>query len=100
MGLELTAELANICAKWQINQLSIFGSFARGQARADSDIDLLVVFAPTAQIGLLDHVRMQRDLESYFGRPVDMITQSALDRMSNSARKEDIVKHLKIIYAA
>lgn len=93
-------ELINLCQKWEISRLSIFGSFAQNTQKASSDVDLLVGFSSNARWSLLDHVRMKREFETFFGRNVDIITESALNRMKNPNRKKDISDQLKVIYAA
>ena len=46
------AKLADICRRYQVRELSLFGPAARGEMRPDSDIDLLVEFLPNAEVGL------------------------------------------------
>jgi hypothetical protein len=59
-----------------VDSLFVFGSMARGEARPDSDVDILVEFVrPT---GLFAFVRLKRDLEAILGRPVDLVTREAL----------------------
>jgi hypothetical protein len=55
----------------QIIELSLFGSILRNDFHADSDIDILVAFAPTANWGLLDRAQMQEELEAVLSRRVD-----------------------------
>ena len=47
--------LADLCRQYQVRELALFGSAARGEARADTDIDLRVEFLPEAHIGLMDY---------------------------------------------
>jgi predicted nucleotidyltransferase len=61
-----------------VARLSIFGSVARNQARADSDIDILVEYAPDARVGLFAFVRLQRVLSELLGARVDLATPAAL----------------------
>jgi uncharacterized protein len=56
--------------------LFLFGSVARGEAREDSDIDLLVDFA--RPVGLFEFVGLQAYLASILGRRVDLVTRAAL----------------------
>lgn len=65
-------QLADYCRRNQIAYLALFGSAVRGELRADSDIDLLVEFAPGARIGFLALGRMQSELAALCGRPVDL----------------------------
>ncbi|RPH58501.1 MAG: nucleotidyltransferase, partial [Chloroflexi bacterium] len=64
-------QLRAFCQRYQVRRLALFGSTVRGEARADSDIDLLVAFQPGAQIGLITLSRMQRELSEMFQRRVD-----------------------------
>jgi predicted nucleotidyltransferase len=54
----------------------VFGSVARGEATADSDLDLLVDWAPDRS--LLDHVGFVQDLEELLGIKVQVATQKSL----------------------
>jgi predicted nucleotidyltransferase len=59
-----------------VAQVSLFGSFARDEGRADSDVDLLVEF--NRPIGLFEFVRLQRELGVRIGRQVELVTLAAL----------------------
>jgi predicted nucleotidyltransferase len=59
-----------------VARLSLFGSFARDEGRADSDVDLLVEFS--RPIGLFEFVRLQRELADRLGRSVELVTPTAL----------------------
>jgi uncharacterized protein len=62
-------ELEELCRRWQVSELALFGSVLRDDFRPDSDVDVLVTFAPGAHWSLFDRVRMQKELESILGRP-------------------------------
>jgi uncharacterized protein len=70
----------------------------RDDFHADSDIDFLVAFAPTANWGLLDHAQMQEELEVLLGRPVDLISKRAIERSSNWIRRQAILSTAQPIY--
>jgi predicted nucleotidyltransferase len=53
-----------------VRRLGIFGSFARGEARPDSDLDVLVEFERTTFDGYMD---LKFYLEDLFGRRVDLV---------------------------
>jgi uncharacterized protein len=67
------AEIAEVCRRYQVKELAVFGSAARGDARPGSDIDLLVDFLPQARISLLGHSAMERELSALLGRKVDLV---------------------------
>ena len=58
-----------------IRRLSLFGSVARGDARADSDVDLLVELDPEARIGLFALGALERRLTELVGRPVELLPE-------------------------
>jgi len=59
-----------------IGSLHVFGSVARGEALADSDVDLLVEF--DRPVGLVHFVSVKRRLADLLGAPVDLVTLKAL----------------------
>ena len=59
-----------------VAHVSLFGSFARDEARADSDVDVLVEFS--RPIGMFGFVRLQRELGERIGRKVELVTRAAL----------------------
>jgi len=59
-----------------VKTLAVFGSVARGEARAESDVDLLVEFS--VPVGLFEFVRLRRFLEEILGARVDLVTPGAL----------------------
>ena len=63
-----------------LSSLALFGSVARGAARPDSDVDVLVDIAPNIQFSLVDLVAVKNFLEDRLGRRVDVVTKEGLDR--------------------
>jgi predicted nucleotidyltransferase len=73
--------LADFCRHYAIRTLSLFGSRLKGNARRDSDVDLLVEFEPTAQPSLLDMAEMEMKLSDMLGGlKVDLRTAEDLSR--------------------
>jgi uncharacterized protein len=65
-------------AAFGVSSLALFGSVARGEARADSDVDILVEFASGEVVGFFRFLRLKRYLEGILGREVDLVTRAAL----------------------
>lgn len=68
--------IAALCTRHDIERLRVFGSVARGDDSATSDIDLLADF--TRRKSLLDLVRIEREFAEQLGRRVDLLTERAL----------------------
>ncbi len=58
-----------------IRRLSLFGSVARGDAQADSDVDLAAELDPAARIDLVRLVALERQLTEILGCPVDLLPE-------------------------
>lgn len=72
-------------------RLSLFGSMARNEARADSDIDLLAAFDDAQSLSLLDMIRIENRLADLLGQPVDLIEESTLKpRARQNASREAV----------
>jgi predicted nucleotidyltransferase len=70
--------LAELCRRRSIRRLALFGSVLRGDARADSDVDLLVEFEPDAVPGLLGLAAIEAELSQLLERRVDLRTPEEL----------------------
>lgn len=78
---EVRAELAameEVLRKEGVAALALFGSVARGEAQADSDIDVLIDIEPEAKFSLLNHVGVQQLIEDRLNRKVDVVRRSGL----------------------
>ena len=93
-------DLAAFCQRWQVRALSLFGSALRDDFGPTSDVDILVEFEPHAVWSLFDHIRMQRELEALFGRPVDLVTRRALERSENWLRRRVILRTARPLFPA
>lgn len=58
-----------------IRRLSLFGSVARGEAEAESDVDLAVEFDPAAEMDLIRLVALERQIGEALGRPVEILPE-------------------------
>ena len=93
-------ELAGFCRKWQVVELSLFGSVLRGDFRPDSDVDVLVDFAPEATHTLFDLVEMEEELHRIVGREVDLVEKRAISQSENYIRRRGILSTAEVVYAA
>ncbi len=64
-------EILRLAEQYGASNVRVFGSVARGEARPDSDIDLLVDFKPDYR--LWDKIGLKQDLEDLLGRKVDLV---------------------------
>ena len=89
-----TEALLTICHRYHVKTLRVFGSVARGEIMAESDVDLLVTFSkPTS---LLQMVGLERELSATIGRKVDLLT----DKSISPYLRNRILKESRPIYAA
>ena len=92
--------IAAFYRRWQITELALFGSVLRADFRPDSDVDILVTFAPDAHWSLLDMARRQDEIEAIFERDVEFGERAWVERSENVVRKRAILDSLVPIYAA
>ena len=92
-----TALLAAIAQRWKLKRLSVFGSVARGEATAGSDLDLLLDFTDDDERSLLDLARLKVELEDALHRRVDLVEREAI---VNPYRRRSILRDARQIYAA
>ena len=91
MGIkdEMKKEVVKILQQAGVQRAGLFGSFARGEANADSDLDLLVEFQ--GEKTLLDLVALKNRLEQVLGMKVDVVTyQSLSPLLRNSILQEQV----------
>jgi len=89
-------QLAEICRRYEVRELAVFGSAVRGEMRPDSDIDFLVDFLPGARVGLIELSAMMRELARLVGRRVDLAVKPALKPLIRPA----VLAEARVLYAA
>ena len=96
--LQIDADrLADLCEHHGVARLELFGSFVRGHATPDSDLDVLVTFEPGSGTGL-DIVAFQQALVAFFARPVDLLTRSAVERSENKYFRRFVLRRTASLY--
>ena len=93
-------KVAQFCSRWRIAEFAVFGSILRKDFRPDSDIDVLVTFAPDARHTLFDMVRMQEELQQMLGRDVDLVSRRGLEASRNYIRRKAILSSAQVIHVA
>jgi predicted nucleotidyltransferase len=95
--LELpTAPIAELCRHYQVRELAVFGSAARGELRPGSDIDFLVEFLPEARIGLIGFAGLMNRLSELLGRKVDLVSKQGL----KPRIRDHVLAESQVVYAA
>ena len=87
------------CRRWQIQEFALFGSILRDDFKPDSDVDVLITFAPNVQWTLFDQVTMQDELRGILGRDVDLVSRHGIENSRNPIRKREILDSAQVIYA-
>ncbi len=93
-------KIAEFCRRWKITEFALFGSVLRDDFRPDSDVDVLVTFAPDAEWSLFDHVDMEEELSLILGRKVDLVSRRAIERSANWLRRKAILGTAEPYYVA
>jgi predicted nucleotidyltransferase len=96
-GVELPLDrIADVCRRFDVQELSVFGSAARGDMQPESDIDILVYFKPSARIGLVKFASLNEELEGLLGRNVDLVTKVGL----KSRVRPHVLREAQRVYSA
>jgi predicted nucleotidyltransferase len=85
-----------LCEEYHVRELALFGSARTERFRPDSDIDLLVQFAPDAEVGFLELAALQRRLSAVLGRQVDLVPKDGL----KPTIRDEVLASAEVVYAA
>ncbi|ADG74931.1 DNA polymerase beta domain protein region [Cellulomonas flavigena DSM 20109] len=88
-------ELVDLCARYGFARLEVFGSVARGEDRADSDIDVLYDLLPARHV-TWEIVDAAEEMSQILGRPVDLVSRRAVHPLL----RERIETEAQALYAA
>jgi predicted nucleotidyltransferase len=85
-------KLRDFCRRWKITEFALFGSVTHPeQFRDDSDVDVLVRFAPETPSDLESWLTIREELAQMFGREVDVLERASVERMRNYLRRDAIL---------
>lgn len=88
--------LTDICRRYQVAELALFGSVLREDFGADSDVDMLYAFEPGARVGWREIYELERELSELLGRPVDLVPKQGL----NPSIADEVLAGARTFYAA
>jgi len=91
-------KIAELCRKYGVKKLSVFGSAARGEMNPQSDVDLMVEFDTASKTSLWDYPAMQEDFSALFDRR--KVELASPEILRNPFRRKTILPDLKILYEA
>ncbi|HZA75042.1 MAG TPA: nucleotidyltransferase family protein [Acidimicrobiales bacterium] len=95
-GLDVDLDqIAEICQRYGVARLEVFGSVSRGEERSDSDVDVLYELAPGARLGW-EVEDLTDELSEVLGRPVDLVSRRAL----HERLREAVLAEARLLYAA
>lgn len=89
-------KLADFCRRYHVQKLALFGSVIGENFRAESDVDVLVLFQPNAKIGFITFSRMQRELAELFNRRVDLVPMDGLKPVI----RDSVLSNIEEVYAS
>ncbi len=100
-GVEVSKQrITEFCRRWKITEFSLFGSILRDDFRQDSDVDILVTFAPSADWKSDDLMDMKEELGRLFRHPIDLVEKHLVETSANYIRRKHILSHKETLYVA
>ncbi len=93
-------QIVAFCRKWQIVEFALFGSVLRDDFRPDSDVDVMVSFAPGERWTFADLLDMENELKGILGRDVDLVERRVIERDRNYILRRQILSSAEPVYAA
>lgn len=90
------AVISDLCERYAIREVSLFGSVTRDDFGPESDVDVLIEFVPEAQIGLFDFIQIKAELSDSIGREVDLVTKNMLSPFF----RDEVLAQREVIYVS
>ncbi len=94
--------LADLCRRFHVRRLEVFGSAARGVDfdAEHSDADLLIEFEPGAEPDLAGFLDLKEALEQVLERPIDLVDRRSVEQSRNYLRRRRILQEAEPIFVA
>ena len=92
-------KIDDFCQRWNVIEFALFGSVLRDDFDEQSDVDVLVTFAPGVVYTFRLLTAMQDELEVILGRPVDLLDKEAVQQSPNYIRRRAILHSAEVVYA-
>ena len=91
---EIKRAIIPVLERFGVAKASLFGSFARGEQREDSDVDILIEFSSPEKKSLLDLVAIEQDISEILDRKADVLTDGSIHPLL----KESIMNERVVFY--
>ena len=92
--------LAAFCRRHRVTEFAFFGSILRDDFSPDSDVDVMVTFAPDARPALWDVMGMEDELKEIFGREVDLVTRRGVELSRDGHWKRSVLDVAEVVNVA
>lgn len=93
-GIDLEA-VAEVCERYGVEELTVFGSVARGEATADSDVDVMYRLKAGVRLGFTLN-RLEDELATIFRRKVDLVSKRSL----HPEMRDEVLREARVLFAA
>lgn len=94
-------QISELCRRYTVKELSIFGSVLRDDFRPESDIDFLVVFENDDYGPWMSKMTdMEEELAAILGRKVDLVSKHGIEQSENYIRRRHILSNARTVYVA
>jgi uncharacterized protein len=99
-GITFPADrIVKLCRKYQVVELSVFGSLLREDFGPNSDVDFLVVFQGDDYGPSMEKLqRLEEDLRALLGREVEVVPKESVVQSENWIRRDHILSTAQVIY--
>ncbi|MBU1199959.1 nucleotidyltransferase family protein [Patescibacteria group bacterium] len=91
---DMVSKMVPVFKSYGVKKASLFGSHARGEAKPESDVDVLVEFDKTRSMDLFKYIKFGQDLTEKVGKKVDVVQYSTIKPLL----RESIMEDEKLIY--